>query len=66
MSASWLCRLSARHEVSLMLNGNNVNVLKAAKVELHAALSHSHSHPHTDQQSVNFTREEPPNPVLED
>jgi hypothetical protein len=49
-----------------MLNGNNVNVLKAAKVELHAALSHTHSHPHTDQQSVNFTREEPPNPVLED
>jgi hypothetical protein len=47
----------------MMLNGN-VNVLKAAKVELHAALSLSH--PHTDQQSVNFTREEPPNPVLED
>jgi hypothetical protein len=48
----------------MMLNGNNVDVLKAAKVELHAALSLSH--PHTDQQSVNFTREEPPNPVLED
>jgi hypothetical protein len=41
------------------------NVIQAAKVELHDALSLSPT-PHCDQQSVNFTREEPPNPVFED